>query len=114
LAYRSWISEREKHERLELLYQSSRILQDSPELDSALVALLDHAREMFRAERAEVILYPASRDVEALRTASLNDGPPEVMVPMDDVREDPVQQRVARERRPFLYSPEAGTVGGDP
>ncbi len=114
LAYRSWISEREKHERLELLYQSSRILQDSPELDSALVALLDHAREMFRAERAEVILYPASRDVDALRTASHNDGPPEVMVPLKDVRDDPVQQRVARERRPFLYSPEVGTVGGDP
>ena len=58
LAYRAYVSEREKHERLELLYQSSRILQHSPELDSALVALLDHAREMFRAERAEVILYP--------------------------------------------------------
>jgi diguanylate cyclase (GGDEF)-like protein len=114
LAYRSWISEREKHERLELLYQSSRILQDSPELDSALVALLDHAREMFRAERAEVILYPASRDVEALRTASLNDGPPAIMVPLKDVREDPIQQRVARERRPFLYTPESRTVGGDP
>ena len=106
LAYRSWISEREKHERLELLYQSSRILQDSPELDSALVALLDHAREMFRAERAEVILYPASRDVEALRTASLNDGPPDIMVPLRDVRDDPIQQRVARERRSFLYTPE--------
>ena len=52
----AYVSEREKHERLELLYQSSRILQHSPELDSALVALLDHAREMFRAERAEVIL----------------------------------------------------------
>ena len=114
LAYRSWISEREKHERLELLYQSSRILQDSPELDSALVALLDHAREMFRAERAEVILYPPSRDVEALRTASLNDGEPLIMVPLHDVRTDPVQQRVARERRPFLYSPEQGEVGGDP
>ena len=45
LAYRAYLSEREKHERLELLYQSSRILQHSPELDSALVALLDHARD---------------------------------------------------------------------
>ena len=34
VAYRSYLSEREKHERLELLYQSSRILQHSPELDS--------------------------------------------------------------------------------
>ena len=36
LAYGAYVSEREKHERLELLYQSSRILQHSPELDSAL------------------------------------------------------------------------------
>ena len=35
VAYRAYVSEREKHERLELLYQSSRILQHSPELDSA-------------------------------------------------------------------------------
>ena len=30
LAYQAYVSEREKHERLELLYQSSRILQHSP------------------------------------------------------------------------------------
>ena len=65
LAYRAYVSEREKHERLELLYQSSRILQHSPELDSALVALLEHAREMFRAERAEVLLWP--RDATSTR-----------------------------------------------
>ena len=35
LAYGAWVSEREKHERLELIYQSSRILQHSPELDTA-------------------------------------------------------------------------------
>ena len=56
LAYGAWVSEREKHERLELIYQSSRILQHSPELDVALVALLDHARSMFRAELAEIVL----------------------------------------------------------
>ena len=37
VAYRAYVSEREKGERLELLYESSRILQRSPELDSALV-----------------------------------------------------------------------------
>ena len=62
LAYRAYVSEREKHERLELLYQSSRILQHSPELDSTLVALLGHARAMFRAELAEVDPLPTQRD----------------------------------------------------
>ena len=71
LAYRAWVSEREKHERLELVYQSSRILQHSPELDVALVALLDHARAMFRAELAEVVLNAGDADGGALRTSSL-------------------------------------------
>ena len=90
------ISEREKHERLELLYQSSRILQHSPELDSALVALLDHAREMFRAERAEVILYPASRDVRgAPHGIAQRRRRRRSWSRSTDVRDDPVQQRVA-------------------
>ncbi|HET9457462.1 MAG TPA: EAL domain-containing protein [Candidatus Limnocylindrales bacterium] len=84
LAYRAYVSEREKHERLELLYESSRILQHSPELDSALVALLDHARGMFRSELAEIILYPRAAGGDALRTTSLHEGPAGVMLPEPD------------------------------
>ena len=58
VAYRAYIGEREKHERLELLYESSRLLHYAPELDSAIGALLEHARRMFRAERAELMLFP--------------------------------------------------------
>ena len=58
VAYRAYIREREKHERLELLYESSRLLHYAPELDSAIGALLEHARRMFRAERAELMLFP--------------------------------------------------------
>jgi hypothetical protein len=76
LAYRAYISEREKHDRLELLYQSSRIMQHSPELDSALIALLDHARAMFRAEIAEIVIYPEDEGRDALRTRSVQDGAP--------------------------------------
>ncbi|MGZ8481048.1 MAG: hypothetical protein ACXWWO_01160, partial [Candidatus Limnocylindria bacterium] len=58
IGYRSYLSEYQQHEMLELLYESSRIIQRSPELDSALVALLEHTRLMFRADRAEIRLYP--------------------------------------------------------
>ena len=75
LAYRAYLSEREKHERLELLYQSSRILQHSPELDSALAALLEHAREMFRAERAEVLLWPRDPEIDGGPAHRLPPGP---------------------------------------
>ena len=82
LAYRAWVSEREKHERLELVYQSSRILQHSPELDVALLALLDHARAMFRAEIAEVVLETGGEGGGAIRTTSLDGGPSEAIVPI--------------------------------
>jgi hypothetical protein len=58
VAYRAYVSERQQHEGLEMLYESTRILQRSPEIDRALVSLLDHARKMFRAEIAEVSRGP--------------------------------------------------------
>jgi diguanylate cyclase (GGDEF)-like protein len=68
LAYRAYMSEREKHESLEFLYESTTILQRTPELDTAIVQLLGHARRMFRAEVAELTLMPAGDAREALRT----------------------------------------------
>ena len=105
VAYGAYVSEREKHERLELLYQSSRILQHSPELDSSLVALLEHARNMFRAEWAQIILYPRMPSDDALRTVSRQDAPPEIMVPVGDLDTDAIDRRVKSEGRAFLYVP---------
>jgi diguanylate cyclase (GGDEF)-like protein len=109
VAYRAYLSEREKHERLELLYQSSRILQHSPELDSSLVALLGHARAMFRAELAEVVLYPRAREAEALRTSSWHEAEPEVMVPLADFSSEPRHAMALTASGPFFFEP-----SGDP
>ena len=99
LAYRAYISEREKGEQLELLYESSRILQHSPELDSALVALLDHARSMFRAELAEVVLYPRDEIGDPLRTTSFHEGLPDVMTPLVGGRDHVLRQILLAEPR---------------
>jgi diguanylate cyclase (GGDEF)-like protein len=101
-AYRAYVSEREKHERLELLYKSSRILQHSPEIDSALVALLDHAREMFHAEVAEIVVFPHSDDDRGLRTTSAHGATAEVMAPIVQSSDDPLRVRLATERHAFL------------
>jgi diguanylate cyclase (GGDEF)-like protein len=103
LAYRAYVSEREKHQSLELLYQSSRILQHSPELDSALCALLDHAREMFHAERAEVLIWPRHENEVGLISTSLVDRPAQEMEPIELDQAHPLHHRAAMERRPFLY-----------
>lgn len=56
IAYQAYLSERQKHESLELLYESSRIFQRSPELDEAMVALVEHLRNMFHSDRGEIFL----------------------------------------------------------
>ena len=105
LAYRAYVSEREKGERLEFLYQSGRILQHSPELDSAIVALLEHARNMYRAERAEILLYPRSPDGDALLTTTAEDLPATTMVPVVIPPNDPIQRRVQNEAHAFFHVP---------
>jgi diguanylate cyclase (GGDEF)-like protein len=111
LAYGAWVSEREKHERLELIYQSSRILQHSPELDTALVALLDHARSMFRAELAEIVLESGNGEQRAVRTTSIQEGPSETIVPIREMEIDASLQRLIAERRAgFVVLPR--TPGG--
>ncbi len=103
LAYRAYVSERERHERLELLYESSRILQHSPELDSALAALLEHAREMFRAERAEVLLWPRDGGDEGLLTVAVQDEETTAMVATPLLSAGPLHRRLGRDRSAFLY-----------
>jgi diguanylate cyclase (GGDEF)-like protein len=101
LAYRAYLSERQKHESLELLYESSRIFQRSLELDSAIVSLLEHARLMFRSDHAEVILY--GTDSAPLRTSSRPGEQSEIMVPAPE-RAD-LLERLAADPTPFVYSP---------
>jgi diguanylate cyclase (GGDEF)-like protein len=103
VAYQAYISEREKHERLELLYESSRILQLSPEIDFTLVALLSHARTMFRSELAEVVLYPRSPDTEGLWARSWHDRDPEISSPTSDALQDSLHDRVRSSTGPFTH-----------
>jgi diguanylate cyclase (GGDEF)-like protein len=101
LAYRAYLSERQKHESLELLYESSRIFQRSLELDSAIVSLLDHARLMFRSDHAEVILY--GPDSTLLRTSSRAGEQSEIMVPAPG--RAALLDRLAADPTPFVYTP---------
>ena len=54
LANSAHASERRRHEGLEFLYESTRLLHQSPELETALGELLRNARRIFRAEFAEL------------------------------------------------------------
>jgi diguanylate cyclase (GGDEF)-like protein len=104
IAYRAYVSERQQHEGLEMLYESTRILQRSPEIDRALVSLLDHARKMFRAEVAEVSLLPQGEGQEILRTRVGPGDAIDMMQPIGSTLDDPTLVKCVSERRAFLVA----------
>jgi diguanylate cyclase (GGDEF)-like protein len=64
--YRAYVSERQRHEQLEFLYEANRTLSRSPEVAEAIEGLLEKSLEAFRSGIAEVILF--SGDGTPLRT----------------------------------------------
>jgi diguanylate cyclase (GGDEF)-like protein len=80
-AYRAYISERQRHEKLEFLYEANRTLSRSPEVAEALEGLLARSLEAFRSEIAEVLLFSA--DGTPLRTTHGPAGQRVTMAPAD-------------------------------
>jgi len=66
-AYRAYGSERERHKRLEFLYEANRTLVHSREIANALEGLLLRSLDAFRAEMAEIILFGSDQN-PSLRT----------------------------------------------
>jgi diguanylate cyclase (GGDEF)-like protein len=81
LAYRAYVSERKRGERLEFLYEANRTLSRSPEIAEALEGLLARSLDAFRAERAEIILW--TPDKPPLRTTLGPGEHKEVMAEVD-------------------------------
>ena len=54
--YRAYVSERQRHEKLEFLYEANKTLSRSPEVAEAIDGLLARSLEAFRSEIAEVVL----------------------------------------------------------
>jgi diguanylate cyclase (GGDEF)-like protein len=57
LANWAYTTERRRHEGLNFLYKSTRLLHQSPELDSAIVDLLRHAQATFGVRHAELVYW---------------------------------------------------------
>ncbi|HWH33029.1 MAG TPA: EAL domain-containing protein [Egibacteraceae bacterium] len=81
-AYRAWVRERERGERLRFLSEVTQAISAAPDLEGAVAALLSHARGMFRAEVAELTLYPAEGSGLPLRTTAGPEGHGQVLRPV--------------------------------
>jgi diguanylate cyclase (GGDEF)-like protein len=82
LAYRAYLSEHTKHRSLDFLYGVARSLSRAPDVETALVDLLQRTRESFRVRTAEIILFGAGGDLP-LRTALDGGGVTQTMQPVD-------------------------------
>ncbi|MGZ8761587.1 MAG: putative bifunctional diguanylate cyclase/phosphodiesterase [Aeromicrobium sp.] len=112
LAYRAYISERQQHESIELLFESTRILQRSPQLDTAVTALLGHARKMFRADVAEIHLLPRRTGDDILRCQVGPGDKVEVMQSAGPTLKDPTLLVAVAERQARLLD-RPGAIGDD-
>ena len=83
VAYRAYLAERERHKRLEFLYEANRTLARSREVAHALEGLLARSLEAFRAELAEIILFGADGS-PSIRTLLGPGTYRELMEPIDD------------------------------
>jgi diguanylate cyclase (GGDEF)-like protein len=113
LAYRAYLSEREQHEALEMLHESTLILQRSPHLDAALISLLDHARKMFRATVAEICLMPGHEGEDILRARV---GPGDLLTVMEPIGPslvDPLLVRALAEGKATLVDGSGPRSGGE-
>jgi diguanylate cyclase (GGDEF)-like protein len=94
-AYRAYLSERERHKRLEFLYEANRTLARSREIAPALEGLLVRSLEAFRAEIAEIILF-GSEENPSLRTLLGPGSYRELMEPVDSDVADEMREMLER------------------
>jgi signal transduction histidine kinase len=69
LAYRAYVSQRHERAKLESLYEATRTLHGSPQIEAALVAACRDATRMLDAQYAEIILLPDRGRPETYWTA---------------------------------------------
>ena len=94
-AYRAYLSERERHKRLEFLYEANRTLARSREIADALEGLLMRSLEAFRAELAEIVLF-GSEENPSLRTLVGPGSYRELMEPVDSEVADAMRELLER------------------
>jgi diguanylate cyclase (GGDEF)-like protein len=99
IAFRAYVAERQRHARLDFLYQAGRALSGASEVGAALEQLLVQALDAFRAEAAEIVFFAPHGD-DALRTTVRANRPAAVL--------EPVEPAVARHLRSLIERQEQG------
>jgi diguanylate cyclase (GGDEF)-like protein len=106
LAYRAYTAHLVQHTNLEFLFQASRTLSNAPDPIPGMAGLLALGLETFRAEVAEVCLFPASREAAGSRLVVGAAGRPEGMQPLDAPVARELRELVERDPAARLITPD--------
>jgi diguanylate cyclase (GGDEF)-like protein len=97
-AFRAYVTERQRHERVDFLYQAARALSRSSEVGPAFEGLLVQALDAFRAEAAEIIFFSPDAE-DALRTTVRANHPAAVLEPVEPVVARRLRSLIERQER---------------
>ncbi|MGH2730731.1 MAG: ATP-binding protein [Actinomycetota bacterium] len=104
-SYRAYTAQRQRHESLESLYITTRALQQSLEIEATILTLVSQAREMFRADIAEILLLPSPDGETGASRTTLGPGDEvEVMTPVELDPCEGVWARVLAEKEGLLLA----------
>jgi diguanylate cyclase (GGDEF)-like protein len=109
LAYRFYLSEREKRGQVVFLYESSRKLQGAVAIDDAVAKLLAQAREVFRADIAEIVFFPTRERGATFRTRVGSEGSVEMLSPLMLTNEESRMFAHCAQQAPVIL--ESGAAG---
>ncbi len=102
LAYRAYAALNERHLSLERMYQFSQVVSSSPEVDEVLRSVLTQAKEMLRAESAEVTFLSTGSGRQAVRISLPASGRVQ-RVEVDNVNDSEwLWAKVVEDHRPVL------------
>ncbi|MGH2702631.1 MAG: hypothetical protein ACRDJ2_12765, partial [Actinomycetota bacterium] len=93
VAFRAYGSQRQQRDRLESLYEATRELHKSPQLDTALATAAQYACDMFDAELAQIVLLTPGG--ESVTTTARQDEAVSIMQPDGPHSSDPVWAWIA-------------------
>jgi diguanylate cyclase (GGDEF)-like protein len=104
LGYRAYASLRERHESLEQLYHFSEVVSGAHDVDTVLRSVLEQARQLLRADRAEFLAFAFPSSLAPQRMTLLSDGVQQVAGADEAMSIDPVVERVRAERHSMLLA----------
>jgi diguanylate cyclase (GGDEF)-like protein len=113
LGYRGYVTQRHERTRLKALYDATRDLHRSDQIESALQAAARHACEMFEAEFAEILVFPTGPAGTTYRTAVGPGERQEAMRPIDLTKEHPIWKEVVPSRKGVLVTDGANITRQD-